>query len=400
MNLKSFFNNKKRRVFLNFLLLCSLITNINMVTVPNVIIAILIFTLYSVLLWLPNTVSSNTRIFMGFSVLILIVYFWVGFGQERAAIAIMFYLIGYASLRLSDILSLIFATIVIVTNVIILFKFEHSTMDELFAFIIVYAGIFAIFRSARIRREANELRAHHFKELQEIHTQLESAHKELQQAHKELEESTVQSLRYAVLEERTRIARDIHDSIGHGLTSIIVQLQAFPYIMKADSSEIDNTLQTILEITRGCLTEVRTVVHQMAVDDEGIGLIALQSLIKQVQEHSGLNIKFTITDEMTEGKLETFELLYRILQEALTNVIRHAEASDVEVTIVNNGTNVIMSIEDNGIFTEQTKFIPGFGLAGIKDRCQKVGGSCLIQSRDPHGLALIVKVPINYVLTL
>ncbi|MFJ6207114.1 sensor histidine kinase [Lysinibacillus sp. NPDC092081] len=399
MNLKSFFNNKMRRVFLNILLLCFLIKNISAVTISNIILVIVIFTLYSVLLWLPNTVSSKTRIFMGLSVLILIACFWGGFGQERASIVLMFYLIGYAALRLPDKLSLIFAAIVIATNVIILLKFEHSTMDDIFAFFIVYAGMFAIFRSARIRREANELRAHHFKELQEIHSQLESAHKELQQAHKELEESTVQSLRYAVLEERTRIAKDIHDSIGHGLTTIIVQLQAFPYIMRADSSKIDNTLQTILEITRGCLTEVRTVVHQMAIDDEGIGLIALQSLIKQVREHSGLDIKFTMTDEITEGKLETFELLYRILKEALTNVIRHAEASDVEVTIFNNGTSVIMSIVDNGIFTEQTKFIPGFGLAGIKERCQKVGGSCLIQSRDPHGLALIVKVPSNYAST-
>ncbi|KOP80862.1 hypothetical protein AMS59_03835 [Lysinibacillus sp. FJAT-14745] len=396
MNLKSFFNNHLRRVFINFLLLFFLLTNINTVPVSNVILAIVIFTLYSVLLWLPNTVSSKTRIFMGLSVLILIAYFWVGFGQEQAAITFMFFLIGYGTLRLPDKLSLIFAAIVVATNLIILLKFEHCTIDELFIFFIIYAGMFAIFWSARIRREANELRAHHFQELQEIHTQLESAHKELQQAHKELEDSTVQSLRYAVLEERTRIARDIHDSIGHGLTSIIVQLQAFPYIMKEDSSEVDNTLQTILEITRGCLTEVRSVVHQMAIDDEGIGLIALQSLIKQVQEHSGLNIKFKMTDEITEWKLETFELLYRILQEALTNVIRHAEASNVKVTIYNNEANVIMSIEDNGNFTEQTKLIYGFGLSGIKERCEKAGGSCLIQSRAPHGLALIVKVPINY----
>ncbi|MGE7926207.1 histidine kinase [Lysinibacillus xylanilyticus] len=395
MNLKSFLHNRMRRVFFNLLLLCILIKNINAVTVPNLIFAMVIFTLYSVLLWLPNTVSSTKHIFMGSMVLILIAFFWGGFGEDQAAIVLMFYLIGYVALRLPDKLSLIFATIVIATNVIILLKFEHSTMDDIFTLFIAHAGMFAIFRSARIRREANELKAHHFKELQEIHTQLESAHKELQQAHKELEDSTVQSLRYAVLEERTRIARDIHDSIGHGLTSIIVQLQAFPYIMKADSSEIDKTLQTILEITRGCLTEVRTVVHQMALDDEGIGLIALQSLIKQVREHSGLNIKFTITDEITEWKLETCEPLYRILQEALTNVIRHAEATKVEVTIFNNEANVIMSIEDNGKFTEQTQFKPGFGLSGIKERCQKVGGSCLIQSRDPHGLALIVKVPLD-----
>ena len=79
---------------------------------------------------------------------------------------------------------------------------------------------------------------------------------------------------FAVLEERSRISRDLHDSIGHGLTSVIVQLQALPYIMKAEAAEADISLKTALVVARRCLQDVRTVVHQMAVDEAGLGLVA------------------------------------------------------------------------------------------------------------------------------
>ncbi|MFD3449486.1 sensor histidine kinase [Microbacteriaceae bacterium 4G12] len=403
MKVKHFFKQLKTRVpnrlrplILSFILLSLLLKNMNGITLSKAILVILIFSIYLIILWLPNHLWSNTkRIFAVTGIWTLTAFFWIGFGEIQTSIFLIFFLIGYIALRLPNNIAIILATLIIALDIAIFLKVEHSTFDEVFTHVIASAAMYAIFWSARVKREANEERARHLQELQEIHAKLKSAHEELQQAHQELAESTVQSLRYAVLEERTRIARDIHDSIGHGLTSIIVQLQAFPYMVKAKSSEVDNMLQTVLDIARGCLKEIRTVVHQMAVDNEGIGLIALQSLIKQVQEQSGLHIKFTITEQMTQWKTDTFELLYRILQEALTNVIRHAKASEVEVTISENTENVIMTIKDNGISTEDTPLLPGFGLSGIKERCQKVGGSCIIQSRNPHGLVLIVKIPIE-----
>ncbi|CRK82004.1 sensor histidine kinase [Neobacillus massiliamazoniensis] len=388
--------NRTWTIILSFILLSLLIKNINVNTFPKATPVILIFTIYLAVFWLPNHIWDNTkRIFAVVGIWALTAFFWIAFGESQTSIVLMSFLIGFIAFRLPHKISLILAASVIAVNMVIFLIIEHKTFNEVYTYSMVYLVLYVLFWSTRIKREANEMSARHLKELEEIHVKLKSTHIELQQAHKELEESTVQSLRYAVLEERTRIARDIHDSIGHGLTSIIVQLQALPYMVKAESSKMDNTLQTVLDTARDCLKEIRSVVHQMVIDDEGIGLIALQSLIKRVQEQSGLKVKLTITEQTPQWKTDIFELLYRILQEALTNVIRHAEASDVEVTISEETGNLIMTIMDNGIVTEDTQLLPGFGLSGIQARCQRVGGSCIMQSRKPHGLALIVRIPLH-----
>nr|WP_243865199.1 sensor histidine kinase [Paenibacillus lupini] len=212
--------------------------------------------------------------------------------------------------------------------------------------------------------------------------------------HQELEEATVRSLHFAVLEERTRIARDIHDTIGHGLTSVIVQLQALPYMIKANDSEADQTLATVLDVVRNCLTEVRSVVHKMGRDDAGLGLIALKSLIRTVKEQSRLQIRFATQGTITQWHPEIAEALYRILQEALTNIIRHANASEVEVSITESEEELVMTVADNGPFRSDSSPQPGFGIMNMMARCERIGGSFELRNHQPHGLRMTIRIPL------
>ncbi|OTY07745.1 hypothetical protein BK731_09000 [Bacillus thuringiensis serovar muju] len=144
-----------------------------------------------------------------------------------------------------------------------------------------------------------------------------------------------------------------------------------------------------------CRTYVRSVVHQMAVDEAGLGLVALQSLVKQVREQGHLDITLTVGGSISSFNKEVSESLYRILQEALTNVIRHAHASHVDVVVSESEGVLSMSVTDNGIWTDRTPILSGLGLSSMKARSERAGGILRIHAVDPHGLKLVVLIPLH-----
>lgn len=138
---------------------------------------------------------------------------WVGFDVPQASSVLMIYLLGLIAWRLPGTMSVLLAAVVIGADAAILLSVKDVLMDDALLYSIIHAGAFLLFWSGRVQREAAESRQRYFHELGAMHEQLEQAHRELQQAHRELEEATTRSLRYAVLEERTRIARDIRNRI-------------------------------------------------------------------------------------------------------------------------------------------------------------------------------------------
>jgi signal transduction histidine kinase len=388
---------RSRTVASSVILLAIFAQAMNRTSMPRASLDVILCLAYLALLWAPHGLLGNTRRRVTAVTLLwmLTALSSIVFDSYKTTVVLVFYLVGYIGLRLSGSISVLLAAVVIAADAAIWLYTQQADLNEILMYSIIHTGTYGFLWGARTRREANEIRKHHFQELSEMHAQLEQAHKDLQLTHKELEEAAVRSLRYAVLEERTRIARDIHDSIGHGLTSVIVQLQALPYMIKTNESEADNTLSNVLDVARRCLTEVRTVVHQMAADDAGLGLLAMKNLIKLVQEQSGLYISLTVSGTVTQWKPEISELLYRVLQEAMTNVIRHAEASNVEVSVCESARKITMTVKDDGTFTGDAPPLPGFGLSGMRARCERAGGSFMLRTCQPYGLMIIVKVPLE-----
>jgi signal transduction histidine kinase len=251
---------------------------------------------------------------------------------------------------------------------------------------VVIALYFSI-RAINIYKESYRLSQYHIQELAE-------AHQELQQTHAALQEASVHSMRYAALAERTRLARDMHDGIGHQLTSLIVQLQALEIMLPGDPQQAAHAVPAMLEVARKAMAEVRHAVRAWQEDESGLGLVALQGLVSQCAAHSNLALEFQQQGYLSEWPVELSVALYRVLQEALTNIMRHAEATTVTIQVQERDQQVLLTVADNGCYTANTELSPGFGIKGIMERSQSLGGSCTLSQNQPHGLKLQVMLPI------
>ena len=143
------------------------------------------------------------------------------------------------------------------------------------------------------------------------------------------------------------------------------------------------------------MAEVRVAVKEWSDDEMGLGLIALKGLISQTQARSAIQFSFIQESEITEWPIEISIVLYRILQESLTNILRHSNAISVEVRIKETKDQVVLIVSDNGQYTENKPLTPGFGIKGIMERCKLQGGTCNIIPERPHGLRMEIILPID-----
>lgn len=350
----------------------------------------------------PRVKNPTIRLLVFAGLYVASVAYWLAFGHDTSLLLILQgFLVSYIALLLVEPASAVLASAIVACTFILQIEYEGSSWESLLRQdLFIYVGLYALLRMIRISRSKQREQQQHAEELKIIHAELADTHARLQQAHEELEQATVQSLRYAVLEERSRIARDIHDSIGHRLTSVIVQLQALPYVLKSDPTESERIVRTVLEVARSCLQEVRAVVHEMGTDESGAGIVSLRSLVQQTSAVPGtpkisLNIEGEETNRQQEWPPQVAAALYRCLQEALTNTIRHAQAHQVEITVQQSEGELMLIYRDDGILKPGEPLQEGFGLGGIRKRCRDVGGECRIEAQEPHGIAIHIALPLE-----
>lgn len=236
-------------------------------------------------------------------------------------------------------------------------------------------------------KESHQVSKQHLDELRE-------AHFLLQKAHHDLQEATVQSMHYAALSERTRLARDIHDGIGHHLTSLIVQLQALELMLPEQPEKAAEQVPIMLSVARKAMGEVRFAVRDWNEDDSGLGLIALKGLIGQCAAQTSIRFHFECDEErLPELPLDTCTTLYRVLQEALTNMIKHSGATSGCVFLEEKDQRIILTVSDDGMYTEDIPLTPDFGMIGMKTRCEERGGSFSYAVNPPHGMIIRADIP-------
>lgn len=260
-----------------------------------------------------------------------------------------------------------------------------SPFDQLLAPLGIYLGV----RGVASLRESSLVSRQHLDELHEAHVRL-------QQAHEELREAGMQSLRYAALSERTRLARDIHDGIGHRLTSLIVQLQALEMMLPEQAERAAGQVPVMLDTARQAMSEVRSAVREWRDDETGLGIAALKGLAGQSAAHSGIEFRFECDERaLPDMPLQTGVILYRVLQEALTNVIKHSGAQRAVVRLEALDGRVALSVSDNGVYTGQAGLKPDFGMQGMRSRCEEAGGTFAWSANEPRGLTIRAEVPLN-----
>lgn len=212
-----------------------------------------------------------------------------------------------------------------------------------------------------------------------------------------LETERREATRYAVEAqegERHRISQELHDEIGQGLTAALLQLEgvakAAPPDLQEKLSEATETVRASLEETRGVASRLRPE----ALDDLGL-LSALKTLRKRLVEQTGMPIEMVFDDGLPEIPQEQEIVVYRVTQEALTNVLRHAGAMKATVTLRCVDGSLRLCVSDNGVGLSGAR--PGGGMVGMRERAMLVGGDLKIGAADGRGTQVTLEVPVEEV---
>ena len=194
--------------------------------------------------------------------------------------------------------------------------------------------------------------------------------------------------------ERRRLARELHDETGQALTSILLGLKAVEEA--PDDETLAAAARHLRELVVATLQDVRRLAVELrpkALDDFGL-VPALERLASTFQEHTGIAVHFE--ERLSAQRLpeETETALYRIVQEVLTNIVKHAHARTVSILLLRRASRVTAVIEDDGRgFDLGRAREDGLGLVGMRERVGLVGGRLTIESSEGTGTTLVVEVP-------
>jgi GAF domain-containing protein len=209
-----------------------------------------------------------------------------------------------------------------------------------------------------------------------------------------------QSRRLAVSEERNRLARELHDSVTHSLFSITLIAQALPRILERDPARARERIERLTELGRSALTEMRALIFELrpaTLDEEGLA-VALTKHVEAFEAREGMPVELTISGEHRPSAAVE-ETVFRVAQEALNNVAKHARATRAVVHLALDERAVELAVTDDGrgfdpVATRQN---PGrsLGMTSMAERAMLVGGVCTVESAPGAGTTLRLRVPLE-----
>jgi signal transduction histidine kinase len=204
-------------------------------------------------------------------------------------------------------------------------------------------------------------------------------------------------------EERKRIARELHDGIGQVFTALALGLSGVEETMPRDPVLARAQVANLKELSMRTMTEMRQLVSDLRpaqLDDLGL-VPALHWLANEVRDRLHIDVRVQVTGHRHRLAPEIETVLFRITQEALTNVAKHAHAQQAIIQLTFCNDQVELVVEDNGVGMkpEQVNLrqirYQGWGLAGIQERAALVGGTFDIDSAPGHGTRLTVHIPLR-----
>lgn len=218
----------------------------------------------------------------------------------------------------------------------------------------------------------------------------------LEAAQKELEAARQRDAELATLRERERLARDLHDSLGHSLVALSVQLEAIQRLYKVDPERASAQVDELKDLTRASMDELRRSLAGLRAPGLGERKLreALQTLCVDVGQRAHLEIHCDADEDANALPLAHAETLWRVAQEALTNVERHADARRVTLTLKIETHTALLTIQDDGRgFPPNAENQNGhFGLRGMRERVEGLGGTLTLANNN--GSNLRVSLPL------
>jgi len=219
----------------------------------------------------------------------------------------------------------------------------------------------------------------------------------LEAAQKELELARQRDSELAALRERERLARDLHDSLGHSLVALSVQLEAIQRLYKVDPEKASAQVDELKNLTRASMDDLRRSLAGLRAPGLGERQLreALQSLSVDVAQRAHLAITCHIHDDANQLSPAHAETIWRVAQEALTNIERHAAARNVDVHLDIESQYATLAVKDDGRgLPPDAENQPGhYGLRGMRERVEGLGGT-LTLTGNGSGSRVDVKLPI------
>jgi signal transduction histidine kinase len=250
--------------------------------------------------------------------------------------------------------------------------------DEAAQLGVAFAGMLA-----DLRQERSDLRA--------LSSELE---RRVAVRSREVERLAEESRYAAVVRERLKIARDLHDTLAHSMMAMLSEIRILRRLEAHDPASLADELARAEQVALEGLNEARTAINQMrvnAVRDTGLGA-ALSKTLAAFGDETGLPVNFTTDADAARFGDERAETVYRMAGEALRNIARHARARRVEVSLLTGeGTRCELRIADDGVgFDPGARYEGHFGLIGLREQAELIGAALAIESSSERGTTLTI----------
>ncbi len=272
---------------------------------------------------------------------------------------------------------------------LVLFSLGTAALELLTILIFkpINPGTFTIIAFTTIIRTVSFLVVGFF--IQRLTSRLRAQQDSIQQANARLTHyaSTLENL--TISRERNRMARELHDTLAHTLSGLTVQLETTKAYWSIEPDTAKDLLEKSLAATRSGLHETRRALKALRaspLEDLGLGL-AIRKLAENAMVRADLKLDLSLPEQFPALSPDVEQCLYRVAQEAIENVVHHANAKKMLVKLTFTKEGALLVVKDDGLgFTVEQAGTPGhFGLSGMRERAQLVGGTFTIDSRRGHG---------------
>lgn len=216
---------------------------------------------------------------------------------------------------------------------------------------------------------------------------------ELEEANSKLMDYAFEREKYGEINERNRIAREIHDTLGHTMTTLSYGLQAVLHLVDYSVEDAKEQLHTLCEMTSKGIEEIRRSVRALSPQEALQHQLPerIQKLIASSQRLTNIKIHCRMDIQRKEFQEDEALVIYRVIQESMTNCFKHSQAKNLNIHVMEKGNHIEIHIQDDGIgFTGE---IHGFGTTHMRQRVELLGGS--VAYKGEHGFETLVHIPLR-----
>lgn len=263
--------------------------------------------------------------------------------------------------------------------------FEYSNPDRYISMItIFFIGILGTYIKDEVYRKI---------EAQKLYDKLRISEENLKKANEDLETYSNAIEEVTLLRERNRLSRELHDSIGHSLSAISFQLGAVEKLIESKPMKAVDMARNLREYSQKTLQELRLMVKDMKPKTLNIseGILAIEELIREFKKNTGIEVNLRISKEKYNLNSDQCSIMYRVVQEFMTNSVKHGQATEININLTFNSQYVYLNIKDNGRGCSNIQ--EGFGLKNLRERLKGIKGEVSFYSEESKGFEMVVSIP-------